>query len=133
MGAPKKPKALRELHGTINRNKHRDNLDAPEPKAGIGQAPDHFNELQSDIWDYLVSTMPPGVLGDSDRPSFELMSMLFYRFRHGEFHKDAAVPHLNGAEVSRLDSLMGRYGMTPSDRQKIIVPKEKKKNPFESI
>ena len=133
MGMHKQPQALRELHGTANRNKHRDNQDAPEPKAGIGPAPDYFDDEQSEVWDYLVSTCPPGVLGDSDRPTFEVMVILFWRFRNGEYDKDAKIPQLNGAELSRMDSLMGRYGMTPSDRQKIVIPKQEKKNPFESF
>jgi len=36
-------------------------------------------------------------------------------------------------ELARMDSIMSRYGMTPSDRTKIIVPKSEKKNPFEAL
>lgn len=133
MGSHKKPQALRKLQGTSNRNKHRDNQNQPEVVRGIGPAPEHFTSEQSKIWDYLVSIMFIGVLSESDRPTFEMMSMLFFRFRHGSFEEGAAYPALNGVELSRLDSLMSRYGMTPSDRTKIVVPKKEKSNPFEGM
>lgn len=133
MGAHKKPKALRELNGTADRNKHRDNQDQPPVARGIGPAPEHFTELQSDIWDYLVGVMYAGVLSISDRPTMEMMTILFHRFRHGDYEENSVCPALNGVELSRLDSLMGRYGMTPSDRTKIVVPKKEKSNPFEGM
>ena len=133
MGAPKKPTALRELHGTANRNKHRDNPDQPTPTRGIGKAPDHFNETQVKTWDYLVSIMFRGVLAETDRPSFELLTMLFWRFRYGDYEEDSVCPALAVGEMSRMDSLMARYGMTPSDRTKIVVPKEENKSPFEGM
>ena len=133
MGAHKKPQEIRELHGTADRNKHRDNQNQPADTRGIGPAPDHFTELQSDTWDYLVSVMFAGVLKISDRPTMEMMTVLFYRFRHGDYEENSVCPALNGVELSRLDSLMGRYGMTPSDRTKIVVPKQEKKNVFEGM
>lgn len=133
MGAPKKPAALRELHGTANRNKHRDNRDAPEPELGIGPAPEHFTELQQEIWDYLVTVMFAGVLGRSDRPTFELLTVLFWRFRHGDYTEDAVIPALAVGEMTLMNNIMSKYGMTPSDRQKIVVKKEEKKNPFGAL
>jgi hypothetical protein len=133
MGAHKKPTEIRELHGTHNRNKHRDNPNQPKAEGGIGPAPKHFTEQQVECWDYLVGCMFIGVMGKSDRPTMEMMSVLFHRFRYGEYDKEAVIPALNGAELSRLDSLLGRYGMTPSDRSKIVVPKEDDKNEFENL
>lgn len=77
--------------------------------------------------------MFPGVMGMSDRPTMEIMARLFCRFRYGDYEKDSPLPALNGAELSRLDSLLGRYGMTPSDRSKIVLPKGEKQNPFEAL
>jgi len=133
MGAPKKPTALRELHGTANRNKHRDNQNQPTPERGIGPCPDHFTEQQREIWDYLVSVMFAGVLGVSDRPTFELLSVLFWRFRFGSYEQDAVIPALAVGEMTLMNNIMAKYGMTPSDRTKIIVPKAEKKNPFEML
>lgn len=133
VGAPKKPMALRELHGTANRNKQRNNDNAPEPERGIGPAPEHFSEAQSKVWDYLVSVMFAGVLGSSDRPTFELLTILFWRFRSGGYEEDAVIPALAVGEMTLMNNIMSKYGMTPSDRQKIVVPKGEKKNPFEGL
>jgi hypothetical protein len=133
MAMPKKPKALRELQGTIKDHPGRQNKDQPDPEGGIGPAPEYFNEAEKKCWDYLVSCMFKNVMGKSDRPSMELMARLFYRFRFGTYEEGAMIIPLNGAELSRLDSLIGRYGMTPSDRTKITVPKESNVNPFELI
>ena len=133
MANPPKPQALRELHGTAKDHPGRQNKNQPCDTRGIGPAPDHFTELQSDTWDYLVSVMFAGVLKISDRPTMEMMTVLFYRFRHGDYEENSVCPALNGVELSRLDSLMGRYGMTPSDRTKIVVPKQEKKNVFEGM
>jgi hypothetical protein len=133
MPNPRKPQALRELQGTAKDHPDRQNQDQPKVTRGIGPAPEHFTELQSDTWDYLVSVMFAGVLSISDRPTMEMMTVLFYRFRYGTYDEDTACPPLGGVELSRLDSLFSRYGMTPSDRTKIVVPKQPDKNPFEGM
>lgn len=131
MPNPKKPMAIRELHGTAHRNKQRNNDDAPEPTRGIGPPPDYFSAGEREIWDYLVSIMHHGVLKEPDRPTFEVLAKLFYRFRYGSFDKDAPIPCLMAAELNKMCGIMSLYGMTPSDRQKIVVPKSQKKNPFD--
>lgn len=133
MPNPKKPMALRELHGTANRNKQRNSPNPPEITRGIGPAPEHFTESQSEVWDYLVSVMFAGVLAESDRPTFELLTVLFHRFRYGSYEDGAPIPALAVGELARMDSIMSRYGMTPSDRTKIVVPKTENKNPFADI
>lgn len=133
MGNPIKPMELRELQGSANRNKQRQNKNMPEVVRGIGPAPDYFNELQSDTWDYLVTIMFAGVLAESDRPTFEVLSVLFWRFRHGEYGDNAVIPALAVGELARMDSIMSRYGMTPSDRNRIVVKGGEKKNPFGEI
>lgn len=133
MPRPKKPSALKELNGSARHDPQRVNKNEPKPVRGIGPAPSHFTEGMSDTWDYLVSVMCPGVLGESDRPTLELLAVLFHRFRYGSYEEDAPLRALAVGELARMDSIMGRYGMTPSDRQKIVVPKEEAENPFETL
>lgn len=133
MANPKKPMAIRELHGTAHRNKQRNPENPVEITRGIGPAPERFTEQQSEVWDYLVSIMFAGVLAESDRPTFEILAVLFHRFRYGTYEEDATCPALAVGELNRMDSIMSRYGMTPSDRAKISVPKGEKKNGFESL
>lgn len=126
MGAPKKPTALRELHGTLNRNKDRNNPGEPVPTKGIGPAPEHLNEMQSQAWDEIVGMMYPGVLGEADRIALEIMAKLLVDFRTN--YED-----FTGAKLARLEGMLARFGMTPSDRTKIVVPKGEKKNPFSEL
>jgi phage terminase small subunit len=124
MAANKKPTALRELQGTANRNKHRDNQDQPVITRGIGPAPKHLNDDQKKIWDEIVSGMYAGVLGEADRLALETLTRLVYVMRR-DFEK------MSAAKLSQLSTMLGKFGMTPSDRTKIVVPKGgEKKNGF---
>ncbi len=124
MPNPKKPMALRERDGTAHRNKQRNNDDAPEPSRGIGPPPNYLNPEQIQIWDEIVGTMYRGVLGEADRTSFELLVRLVYDMRNN-------FEDMNGAKLSQLNSVLSKFGMTPSDRTRIVIPKEKNKNPFD--
>lgn len=126
MGAPKKPTALRELHGTANRNKQRNNPGEPVPTKGIGPAPDHLPEDMQLLWDEVVGHMYAGVLGEADRIALETMVRLIHRMRN-DFDE------MTAAQLSQLTGLLARFGMTPSDRTKIVVPKKERENPFEGF
>jgi hypothetical protein len=130
MSANKKPMEIRKLHGTDQTNKHRNNENIPEPSSGIGPGAKYLSNGEREIWDEIVSISCPGVLGNTDRISLEIMCRLLYRFRFGDHDKDAVLVNLNGAELSQLSSLLGRFGMTPVDRMKLSVPKSKPKNSF---
>lgn len=127
MGAPKKPTALKEVHGTADRNKQRQNPDEPVPENGIGPAPDHLTEGERAIWDEVVSHMYAGVLGEADRMGLEVMVKLIHLMR-------TDFEGMTGAQLARLNGLLSQFGMTPADRTKISVPKDKDKgNPFEGM
>lgn len=123
MGVPKKPTALKVAQGTASRNKQRQNPNEPVPARGIGPAPGHLNPGQKKIWDEIVGIMYAGVLGEADRIALELMTVLLDEFRVNPLD-------FSGAKLARLEGLLSRFGMTPADRTKIVVPKGEKKNPF---
>ena len=126
MGARKKPMELRELHGTSHRNKQRNNNNAPIKTGGIGSPPSHLLPEQVKIWDEVVSNMYAEVLGEGDKMAFEMLVRLIHEMRTN-------FSDMPGAKLSQLNSLLSKFGMTPSDRTKIVVPKKDKKNPFEGI
>ena len=126
MGAPKKPAALRELHGTAHRNKHRDNQDAPQPTRGIGPPNSSLTEYEQAIWDEVVGISYAGVMGEADRIALEMMCRLISEMRLN-------FQDMTAAKITQLSTLLGRFGMTPSDRTKIVIPKAEKKNPFELL
>ena len=122
-----KPSAIKELNGSYKKNPDRRNDDEPKTKAGIGPAPKFLNEEMKSIWDEVVDQVCIGVLGDSDRFALETLCRLIYdmRFDWEEF---------NGSKQSNLIKLLGEFGMSPVQRQKLHVQSSaKKQNKFEAI
>lgn len=122
----RKPLALKQLQGTDKKNKHRINDSQPVPDRGIGPPSEHLNEQEKLIWDELVSNMYAGVLGDGDRMALELMCRLVREMRYN-------FEEMPAAKLTQLSNLLGRFGLTPSDRNKIIIPKTKQDNPFAGL
>ena len=126
MGAPRKPTALKQVQGTDKRNKTRMNLNEPTPVRGIGPAHKLLTEYEQEVWDEIVGISYRGVLGEADRIALEMMCRLVaeMRLNYGEF---------TAAKLTQLSQLLGRFGMTPSDRTKIVIPKKENQNPFEGM
>ena len=122
----RKPQALRKLQGTINDHPGRQNKDEPTPSRGIGPAHSSLTEFEQGVWDEIVGISYRGVLGEADRIALEIMCRLVadMRTRPEEF---------NAARLTQLSQLLGRFGMTPSDRTKIVIPKEQNVNPFDGM
>ena len=126
MGAPRKPTALKQVQGTDKRNKTRMNPDEPSPVRGIGPAHKTLTEYEKEIWDEIVGISYKGVLGEADRLALEMMCRLVAEMR-------LDFVEMTAAKITQLSNLIGRFGMTPSDRTKIVVPKEQNKNPFDGM
>lgn len=126
MANPRKPQALREIQGTAKDHPNRQNPDQPEPTRGIGPPNQMLTEYEREIWDEVVGMSYAGVLGEADRIALELMCRLIAEMRLDFIEMTAA-------KLTQLSNLLGRFGMTPSDRTKIAVPKTKKSNPFEGM
>lgn len=126
MPNPRKPRELRELHGTEKDHPGRQNLDAPRPNGGIGPAPAHLNVLEREIWDEIVGHMHAGVMGQAERVAFEQIVRLTYEMR-------VNFAEMPTSRVQALTSLLSKFGMTPTDRAKIVVPKGEKKNGFAAL
>ena len=126
MARPRKPTNVLQMKGAFKKNPGRKRASEPVPTGGIGPAPEALSKRQRTIWDEIVAICPPGVLGNTDRIALEALVRLLEEFRHNYVE-------FPGSRMSQLVSLMGRFGLTPSDRSKIIVPKGKGKNPFEDL
>lgn len=126
MGRPALPTNVHKLKGT--EKKHPDRMrkrgNEPKPKAPLGQPPRNLPANVKKCWRELIRLAPPGVFGDSDRWAVEIAATLMAEFR-------AANMLMPSARIARLDSLLARFGMTPSDRTKVQVPPEKPKNRFD--
>jgi hypothetical protein len=126
MGAPRKPTALKSLQGTDKQHPARINRNEPTPARGIGPANTSLTEYEAAIWDEVVGISYRGVLGEADRIALEMMCRLIAEMRLN-------FEEMTAAKITQLSQLLGRFGMTPSDRTKIVIPKEQNVNPFDGM
>lgn len=122
----RKPTALKRIQGTDRDHKSRQNPDEPTPARGIGPAHKALTKYEKEIWDEIVGISYKGVLGEADRIALEMMCRLVAEMR-------LDFVEMTAAKITQLSQLIGRFGMTPSDRTKIVVPKEQNKNPFDGM
>lgn len=125
MGRPATPTAIKEARNSFKKHPERRPDGEMMPTEGIGPAPESL-VVEAEIWDEVVEMMPVGVLGNTDRIALETMCKLIFKMRY-DF--DA----MTAAQLGKLETLLGRFGMTPSDRTKITMPKGKPKNAFEGF
>ena len=126
MPQPRVPTNILKLRGADKKNPKRmkNRGTEPNPKGPLGSPPRHLDGLQKKCWRELVKIAPAGVFANCDRWAVEIACVLMAEFR-------AAPQMMSGARLSRLDSLLGRFGIVPADRSRVSVPVPKEKNPFD--
>lgn len=137
MARPKKPELEKELTGAYKKNPQRRPPNTPPATfdlsantvvsaTGPGAPPEHLNAAERSAWFEIVNATFPGVVGISDRIALEIMAKLLVESRT-EFLL------MQGARLSRLETLLARFGMTPADRQRINIGPQKPKNKFADL
>lgn len=88
-----------------------------------------LNAQERAIWNEVRKTMPEGFLLASDRIALEILCKLMAKLRNGV--------KMPVTEFDRLFKLLGKFGMTPTDRRRarmvegaVIEPSEDPKNGF---
>lgn len=130
MARPRIPTNVHELKGSFKHNPDRGRAREaePEPKAGIGPAPDYLSPQEKDAWDYLVGIAPNAVLGDCDRGHMELTAKLF------AYSRSVTMAEMDAAKLNKLLACLGQLGMNPADRSKVkVIGGGKSKNKFDDI
>lgn len=129
MARPRTATNIMELRGAFKKHPERrvDREDEPVPQAGIGPAPEYLADDEKSSWDYIVGTVPPGVLGDCDRTHLEVASRLF------AYSRRVKVEDWSPAQIARLDMMLGKMGLNPADRSKVKAAKAPPKNPFNEL
>ena len=112
---PKRRKTLAELaeSGSLDKNRGRlanRILAQSATAAPLGRGPKHLPETERKIWAEIALLAPPNLLQRSDRPIVEVACIMLARLRGS---------HAKTSEISLLMSLLGRLGMTPSDRVRL--------------
>lgn len=126
MSRPKTPTAILQLNGAFKKNPDRKREGEPKAEA-IGPPPKYFKVKQKNIWKEVVSKCAEGVLQASDEMALEVMCLLIEEFRYSPIS-------FQSAKMAQLQQLMKGFGMTPSSRASISVPKkETKKSTYKDM
>lgn len=86
----------------------------PKPRGPVGDAPATMTAAQRACWDEIVDRAHVGVVSQADAIIVEMAAILLEGLR-----RDPA--GTSAAKMARLESLLSRLGMSPSDRSKVGV------------
>lgn len=123
MARPRTPTKLLDARGAFKKDPQRKRHGEPEVRDPLGSPPDWLTEFQLVEWREIVHRAPLGVLTAADWHSVAIASVLY-----AEFKTDAA--SMPVARITTLEKLLGKFGMSPSDRAKLSIEKPKDANPF---
>ena len=114
-----KPTALHEASGSYVKNPQRKKKGEPQPRAGIGPARPEPSRDYADVWDELVDSICPGVLGNSDRIWLEITTRLLCEYRQDP-------TGMSSAKINQLQKGLSHLGMSPVDRTRITAQEQEK-------
>lgn len=119
MARRRTPTPILKLRGADK--KHPDRMRArenePKPTGDLGPCPKRYDPEVREAWRYIVKCVPAGVLTEMDRVIVAQAAALLATF----WADPLGFPNPLHA---RLESILGRLGMTPVDRSKVVVPKK---------
>jgi hypothetical protein len=121
MPRPRKPTVVHEMLGSYRANPQRRPRSEPRPDE-LGPAPTHLSPQERAAWAEVLACLPHGVAMASDAPALELLVRLLTQARRD--------PEFPAAKMNTLLSLISRFGMTPSDRSRVVAePPEPEEDP----
>lgn len=134
MGRPPKPTERHKRDGTYRADRHGDRLESPTT-AGAPDRPEWLSGEAEIWWDAIIACLPADVAGEADDFALALLCEKWAEWRKysaalehievtdKEHYKVAMLANMAGKTVQ---GLLGKFGMTPSDRakMKIVPPKE---------
>ena len=122
MPRPATPTNVLELRGAYQNHPERKKQRKHEPEiTPLSAPPKNLSVDERKIWREIIKRVPEGVIGDSDGIALETLTKLVYIMRHD-------FDGMTAAQLNKLETMLGRFGMTPSDRTKIVVKKEEKQD-----
>ncbi|RRV59813.1 terminase [Stutzerimonas stutzeri] len=127
MARPRTPTNVLDARGSFRKHPERKRVD-PDTSGPLSAAPDHLSAQALECWNDIAASAPTGVLTDSDRIALELAANLLAQFR-------ADPLEFKAMRLVRLEVLLGKFGMTPSDRSKVSIATGPKPsaNPFAEL
>jgi len=124
MSRPRTPTNVLDARGAFDKNPNRRRVD-PKSAGRLKPPGKHLDDERRVIWREIVKMVPEGVITQSDRLMLEIAVELTWEFRQSPLDFTAA-------RLTRLEAILGKFGLSPSDRAKVAGPGGRKKaeNPF---
>lgn len=126
MPKPRKPTAILEANGAYKSNPNRRRNNEPIIDKLVGEPPVYFDDEQVKMWNEIKASIVEGVALLSDKFSLELLCNTLVQYRRDPFTFTAA-------DKSQLKSMLNSFGMSPSSRANIEIPKGKESNDFDFL
>lgn len=127
MARPRTPTKVLDARGAFKRHPERKRGGEPEVRDPLGAPPEDLSPAELRWWHEFAARAPVGVLTAADWPILLMASKLM-----AEFMFDSTA--MNAGRLGRLQSLLGTFGMTPSDRAKLSIPKARDDdNPYAAL
>lgn len=125
-GRPRTPTNILDGRGSFKNHPERrkDRADEPIVTEPIPDVPKRFTKDQKQAWRDITTQCAAGVLTKADAIAVEIAAGLLARHRQTP---------LTGSDLSQLTTLLGKFGMTPSERSKVSGVQQKKQNPFSGL
>lgn len=126
-GRPRKSLMELALKGAFKKDPHRltRRLAMPAAEGEVGDPPASLSRAEKNIWRELVEITPKGVLGKSDRLALEGLSRIVAQMRKYGIGGKAGI---SKGEQSTMLQLMGKLGLTPTDRQRLTIIREEEQD-----
>ena len=121
MARPRKPTSQLELVGAFKKNPQRSRNSEPECDEAVIQPPFELDADALVAWNFMVDCAVPGILTRIDSAYLALVAKAVAK----AWQPDAKID-----EMYKAGNMLGKLGMTPSDRSKVIVPRKKEVNPY---
>ena len=134
-GRPRKPSALKILHGDFEKDPQRRNKREPMPKPGKPIRPRHLRGEARKAWDRLAELLSEmKVSTKADRDGMEQYACLYERWRitlkDVQTNGSVIDGRRNPADVAmmeysrQLHKLLTEFGLTPSSRTRVQIEQE---------
>jgi hypothetical protein len=114
MARPRKPTAHLELVGAFKKNPQRTRDSEPVCEEDVLQPPVGLSDDALEAWHFLVDCAVPGVLTKMDSAYLALTARALAATWKGE---------VDVASMHKVGTMLGKMGMTPSERSRVVVPK----------
>ena len=124
MGRPRTPTALKLVKGTAQ--KCRTNKKEPKYPPGLGKPPADLSDEARKFWEEYAPRLAAGVATIVDRAAWQCVCETWGELARKRKDPEAGIHTIDTIE-RRLWMGLGKFGLTPADRSKVIGAGEKEK------